>query len=331
VASADNDLRLGANEAPPAIISVFLGDLLTKIIERIASGEPIKDPESYVLEMGVSRLPQLAKDYTDRNRTSPFAFTGNKFEFRAVGSSANTAQPLMVLIAAMADSLGQMTTRLDAKLKGGVARDQAVIALLREVFAETAPIRFEGNNYSAEWKAEAKKRGLPNLPDTPASIAAISDPERTAFLTDLKIFTQRELDSRVNVSLERYIKTVTLEAETVIEMLATQVLPAGEKQLAESAEAAAAVKAAGVAPVGVTSRVGQMAKAVEEVAASLHKLDCLLESGEKLHDERKEAVHLAAEVRPALITAREAADRLEHLVDDEMWPCPKYREMLFVK
>jgi glutamine synthetase len=331
VASADNDLRLGANEAPPAIISVFLGDLLTRIIERIASGEPVKDPETFVLEIGVGRLPQLAKDYTDRNRTSPFAFTGNKFEFRAVGSSANTAQPLMVLIAAMADSLRHMTARLEEKLKGGTTRDQAVLALLREVFTETAPIRFEGNNYSEEWKQEAARRGLPHLADTPSAIAAVSEPVRTAFLTELKIFSPRELESRLTVSLERYIKTVTLEAETVIEMLATHVIPAAERQLGESAAAAAAVKAAGVEPLGVSGRVAALARALDETARSVVQLEKLLEAGERLHDERKEARHLATEVRPSLVAVRDAADALEQLVDDETWGYPKYREMLFVR
>src|SRR5262249_22606441 len=150
ISGPNNDLRLGANEAPPAIISVFVGDLLTQIIDKLSSGEKISDPEHFVIAMGVGKVPQLAKDNTDRNRTSPFAFTGNKFEFRAVGSSANTSQPMTILIASVADALGQMTARLQAKLKngnGGAARDQAVLDLLREVFKETAPVRFEGNNY----------------------------------------------------------------------------------------------------------------------------------------------------------------------------------------
>ncbi len=331
VASADNDLRLGANEAPPAIISVFLGDLLTQIIERIASGETVKDPESYVLEMGVGRLPQLAKDYTDRNRTSPFAFTGNKFEFRAVGSSANTAQPMMMLIAAMADSLRQLGGRLEARIKAGGGRDQAVIALLREVFTESAAIRFEGNGYSEEWKREAARRGLPNLPDTPASIAAVSAPGRMAFLTELKIFTPRELESRINVAVERYLKTVMLEAETVIEMLSTQVIPAGEGALARASEASAAAKAAGVTSAALAGRAGALAQALDAAAASVARLEQLLADGEGLHDERKEAEHLASRVRPALGEAREAADRLEHLVDDSAWELPKYREMLFAR
>jgi glutamine synthetase len=331
VASADNDLRLGANEAPPAIISVFLGDLLTKIIDRVSSGESIKDPESYVLEMGVSRLPQLAKDYTDRNRTSPFAFTGNKFEFRAVGSSWNTAGPLMVLIAAMADSLKHMTSRLETKLKQGGGRDQAVLALLREVFAETAAIRFEGNNYSDEWRQEAGKRGLPNVADTPGSIAMMQEPKRNAFLRELGIFSERELASRFTVALERYIKTVMLEAETVVEMLGTQVLPAGERQLATTASAAAALKTAGVKASSAEGRLSDIGEAVAEAASTLDKLRGLLEDVDGLHDEGKLARRLADDVRPACQAAREAADRLEHLVDDAHWGLPKYREMLFVR
>uniref|UniRef100_A0A832I0J4 Glutamine synthetase type III n=1 Tax=Eiseniibacteriota bacterium TaxID=2212470 RepID=A0A832I0J4_UNCEI len=324
VASANNDLRLGANEAPPAIISVFVGDLLTKIIERIASGERIEDPEHFVIEMGVSRLPQLAKDNTDRNRTSPFAFTGNKFEFRAVGSSANTAQPMMVLIAAVADALRVMAGRLAPKIKNGAGRDQAVLELLREVFTETAAIRFEGNGYSEEWKQEAKRRGLPNLVDTPASIAALSQPSRNAFFGELGIFTAREFESRLTVALERYVKTVELEAETVIEMLSTHVLPAGEAQLARSAAAAAAAPA-------LEPRAQRVADALAEVMAATDRLSALLARAEGLHDEATRARFLADEVRPATAAARDAADRLEHLVDDALWSLPKYREMLFVR
>jgi glutamine synthetase len=324
VANANNDLRLGANEAPPAIISVFVGDLLTKIIDRVTSGEKIEDPEHFVIEMGVGRLPQLAKDYTDRNRTSPFAFTGNKFEFRAVGSSANTATPMMVLIAAVADALQQMTTRLEPKVKNGKGRDQGVVELLREVFRETAAIRFEGNGYSNEWREEARKRGLPNLPDTPATIAFVSDPKRTKFLTDLGIFSERELASRFNVALERYLKTVLLEAETQMEMIATQVLPAGEAQLARTAAAANAAPA-------LKGRLETLANTVADVVRTLDALKSSLAKSDSVHDEAAEARHLADHVRPAMAAAREAADRLEHLVEDRSWSLPKYREILFVR
>jgi glutamine synthetase len=331
VASADNDLRLGANEAPPAIISVFLGDLLTSVVERIASGEKIADPEQFVLQMGVGRIPQLAKDYTDRNRTSPFAFTGNKFEFRAVGSSANTAQPMMMLVAAVADAIAEMTGRLDARLKKGTARDQAVLEMLREVFQETAAIRFEGNGYSEEWKAEAKKRGLPNLVDTPASIESLRDPRRTAFLRDLGVFSEREIESRFNVALERYIKTVELEADTVLEMLTTFVLPAGERQLAASASAADAMTKAGVNSLAATGRLAEIGRVVAEVADAAQVLRQKIERTDGIHDEAKRGRVLADEVRPAMAVARDAADRLEHLVGYELWSLPRYREMLFVK
>jgi glutamine synthetase len=324
VSGANNDLRLGANEAPPAIISVFVGDLLTRIIERITSGAKIDDPEHFVIEMGVGKLPQLAKDNTDRNRTSPFAFTGNKFEFRAVGSSANTAQPMMVLVAAVADALRQMTERLAPRVRNGAGRDQAVLELLREVFTETAPIRFEGNGYSDEWKREAEKRKLPNLVDTPASIAAMSDPRRNGFFRDLGIFTEREFESRLNVALERYIKTVELEAETVIEMLATQVIPAGEAQIARTSAAA------GAAP-SLSKRLHRIAEALVEVVQATDALETLLDQADGIHDEAKRARLLADQVRPATVAAREAADRLEHLVDDGLWTLPKAREMLFVR
>ncbi len=292
VASANNDLRLGANEAPPAIISVFVGDLLTKIIDRITSGGKIDDPEHFVIELGVGKVPQLAKDNTDRNRTSPLAFTGNKFEFRAVGSSANTAQPMMMLIAAVADALRVMTPRLEARIKAGGGRDQAVLELLREVYSETAPVRFEGNGYADEWKAEAKRRGLPNLPDTPSSIESLAGPGRTAFLRELGIFSEREIASRSNVALERYIKTVLLEAETMVEMLTTFVVPAGEKQATASAAAAAALKDIAGAP-SLEGRVKTVAAGLGDVIASVEALKALLAQADAMHDEMKKA-HLLA-------------------------------------
>ena len=331
VANANNDLRLGANEAPPAIISVFVGDLMTRIIERIGAGVAGEDLEQFVLEMGVGKLPQLAKDYTDRNRTSPFAFTGNKFEYSAVGSSANCAGPIAMLIAAVADALRAMAPRLEAKMGSGAARDEAVLELLREVYAETAAVRFEGNNYSEEWKREAARRGLPNIPDTPKAIAALADPKRTAFLGDLGIFSARELASRFNVSLERYIKTVTLEAETVIELLSTHVIPAGEKQLTESAAAVAAARGVPEAAKAMECRVKVVAGTLADVVATRERLKVLLEEAENEHDEPALARRLADAVRPAMQAAREAADRLEHLVDDGLWQLPKYREVLFIK
>ena len=331
VANANNDLRLGANEAPPAILSAFVGELLTRVIDQIASGAARgEDPEHFVLEMGVGKLPQLARDNTDRNRTSPFAFTGNKFEFRAVGSSANCAGPMMMVLGSVADALAQMTTRLKARLTGN-NRDQAVLDLLREVFTETAPIRFEGNGYSDEWKQEAARRGLPNIPDTPGAIAAISDPKVSAFLVEQGIFSERELASRLNVSLERYVKTVLLESETLIEVLNTQVIPAGERQLEASAAAAARLEDVSGKPSALKKRVKQVAALLDQVVLTTEKLQTLVEANSHGHDEAALARRLADEVRPAMDAARLAADELEHVVNDELWAIPKYREMLFVK
>jgi glutamine synthetase len=333
VSGANNDLRLGANEAPPAILSAFVGAQLTEIIERLMKGEAAKDPENFVLQMGVGRLPVLAKDNTDRNRTSPFAFTGNKFEFRAVGSSQNCAVPMTVLNAAASSALTEMTERLQKKLAAkGAQRDQAVAELLREVFTETAAVRFEGNGYSAEWKVEAAKRGLPNLADTPAAIAEVMKPEHHRFLVDTGLFSQLEVEARFNVSLERYLKQVTLEAEVVLDMLNTAVLPAAERQLCASAAAGKALgEVTGGKGKAFSRRVEALAGGLEAVQDGAARLQALLEGLHAGHDELAACHTLGSEVRPLMQDVRAAADALESLVDDEHWPLPKYREMLFVK
>ncbi len=334
VSGANNDLRLGANEAPPAILSVFVGDQLTSIIERTIAGEASKDPEHFVLEMGVAKLPALAKDNTDRNRTSPFAFTGNKFEFRAVGSSSNCAVPMATLNAAAAQALAQMTERLQKKLAAKPNhRDQAVAELLREVFTETSAVRFEGNGYSDEWKTEAAKRGLPNLVDTPAALAAAREPKHYQFLVDQGILTKEEVESRFNVAAERYIKQVTLEAETVVDMVTTAVVPAAERQLAVTSAAAAALSELGgkAKNPAYSARVAALTEGLESALSGVARIGALLDALAKVHDEDKHCERLGREMRPLMQEVREAADLLERLVDDDLWPLPKYREMLFVK
>ena len=348
VANANNDLRLGANEAPPAVLSVFVGDLMTRVIERVIAGGAIEDAGHFVVDMGVGKLPQLARDYTDRNRTSPFAFTGNRFEFRAVGSSMNTAGPMTMLIAAVADACAQMGGRLKAKLDGGAARDQALLELLREVFRETAAVRVEGNGYSEEWKLEAARRGLPNLPDTPRALEVLRDPARTAFLREQGVFNELELASRHSIALERYIKHVGLEAETLLEMLTTLVIPAGERQLALLLDVWKSLRKADHAleadetesrlrePIGTSAavmgeRVARIARELGVVTAAAGRLEMLLDELDGVHDEMEVSRRLADEVRPLMRDARVSADRLEHLVDDNQWSLPRYREMLFVR
>ncbi len=333
VSGANNDLRLGANEAPPAILSAFVGEQLTGILERLMKGEAAKDPEHFMLEMGVSKLPTLAKDNTDRNRTSPFAFTGNKFEFRAVGSSQNCAVPMTVLTAAAADALHEMTERLKTKLSSDPKhRDQAVVELLREVFTETAAVRFEGNGYSDEWKVEAAKRGLPNLADTPAALEAAMKPEHHAFLVRTGVLSQLEVDARFNVSAERYLKQVTLEAETLVDLVNTAVIPAVERQLGVTgaawrvmSEAAGSLKGSAYG-----KRVTALAAGLESLQECVSRIQTLL-AGLHHGDELAACRTLGGKMRPLMHEVRAAADQLESLVDDEHWPLPKYREMLFVK
>ena len=334
VSGANNDLRLGANEAPPAILSAFVGQQLSDIIERLMRGEAAKDPEHFLLEMGVGKLPAVAKDNTDRNRTSPFAFTGNKFEFRAVGSSQNCAVPMTVLNAAAADALHDMTERLKQKLDGKPAhRDQAVVDLLREVFTETAAVRFEGNGYSDEWKAEAAKRKLPNLADTPTTLVEVMKPEHHGFLIRTGVLSQLEVDARFNVALERYLKQVTLEAETVVDLLNTAVVPAVERQLVTTGAAWRVVSEASATAKGSPygKRVSALATGLETVQDGVARITALLEQVRGTHDEFEAARMLGWKMRPLMQEVRETADRLEALVDDEHWPLPKYREMLFVK
>jgi len=335
ISGANNDLRLGANEAPPAILSAFVGQQLTGILERLMKGEAAKDPEHFVLESGVSRLPVVAKDNTDRNRTSPFAFTGNKFEFRAVGSSMNCAVPITVLTAAAADALAEMTDRLKTKLEGKAPaqRDQAVAELLREVFTETAAVRFEGNNYSAEWKAEAARRGLPNLADTPAALAEAMKPENHAFLVENQVLSQLEMDARFNVSAERYLKQVTLEAETLVDLLNTAVVPAVERQLSTTGRAWRVLAESAGTPKGSAygERVSTLAGCLESVQGGITKITALLCTMQHTHDELEACRIGSGKIRPLMEEVRKSADRLESLVDDDHWPLPKYREMLFVK
>jgi glutamine synthetase len=256
----------------------------------------------------------------------------------------NCAGPMAVLLGAVADSIGSLSERLKKKLGGGGERDQAVLELLREVFRETAPVRFGGNNYSDEWKAEAARRGLPNLADTPAALEMLRDPRRTAFLRERAVFTELELSSRYNIAIERYIKHVTLEAETLLELLRTFVIPAGEKQLAGTLgvwgglNAAAGAKLADTARGATEAGAGAFTRRVAELSAELAgvmgmagELQALLEDLDAVHDEAKAARRLADEVRPLMDKVRASADRLEHLVDDGIWSLPKYREMLFVR
>ena len=332
IASAGNDHRLGANEAPPAIISVFLGEQLSAILNQLEQGLGGKQSaEAAVIQLGVSKLPEVARDNTDRNRTSPFAFTGNKFEFRAVGSSASTAFPVTLLNAAVADGFGELIDAIKAKSKGktGTASEEVMLEVIRDAVKETKAIRFEGNGYSDEWVKEAAKRGLPNLRKTPEALAQMVEPKSREVLTRFKIFSEAELTSRFHVRVERYVKNLLIEIDTLRHMVDTQVLPACYAYHGMLAQGVAAAKAAGATAPQV-DLLGRLAVLITTVQTRRNQLEETFHKLEKLGSEEDKAKLLAADMSTQMADLRVSCDDLEALVADDFWPLPKYREMLFM-
>jgi glutamine synthetase len=331
IASSGNEHRLGANEAPPAIISVFMGDMLTKVIDDISAGKTgSQGAQQAMIKLGVAKLPEIAKDNTDRNRTSPFAFTGAKFEFRAVGGSASIAFPVMILNAAVAEAVGELTTALKAELKKTRNVDDAVLKVVRAAFRETTTVRFEGNNYSAEWVREAKKRGLLNLRRTPESLKQLTTKAARDLFTRLGILSKEELEARYNIRVERYIKDMLIELHTMREMAQTLVLPAAFGYLGELASAAENAKDAGIKPVPQIATANEVGAIVADLQKRLSVLGKAIEKAESMHhDADKAAAFLTADGADAMAAVRECCDALELHVDDARWPLPRYREMLF--
>jgi glutamine synthetase len=330
IASSGNDHRLGANEAPPAIISVFLGDLLSKILDTIEKGEAGSNYEEAVIRMGISKLPEVMKDNTDRNRTSPFAFTGNKFEFRAVGSAATPAFPITMLNAAVADGISEVIEMLKKKgADGKKPADALVFDVIKDVIKETKSIRFEGNNYSEEWVKEAERRGLLNLRKTPESLEQLIKPAAKEMLTRLKVFSEAEVVSRYHVRVEVYVKKMIIEVETLKGMIDTQILPACFAYHGALASAVSSAKAAGVtAPQ--TEMLNKIGGLISTLSTKRTLLDTLSSKLGQLAHEDEKAKFLCKEIASAMEEVRNASDELEGLVADGYWPLPKYREMLFL-
>jgi glutamine synthetase len=328
IATPGNDHRLGANEAPPGIISVFLGSMLDKIFDSIEKGLATGATESQIINLGISQIPDISKDYTDRNRTSPFAFTGNKFEFRAVGASANVSVPVSVLNAAIADTFREATTRLKTLLGQKSTRDEAVIELVRDLAKESRAVRFEGNNYSEEWQKEAKKRGLPVLASTVDALEVFNTPEAVEFLINTKVLSKDEIASRYHVAVERYVKTVDIELATLREMVTQYVIPAVETQLSRLSTVHEILKTTKVKQLH-EKRAKHLELTFGEILAHLETLGEVLEKAHKLSDETKKMQALAKEALPVGNELRKACDAAELATADDLWPLPKYREMLF--
>jgi len=322
IASAGNDHRLGANEAPPAIISVFLGDQLTRVLDGIEKGETAGASAMERISLGIRKLPEVARDQTDRNRTSPFAFTGNKFEFRAVSSAQSISLPIAFLNAAVGEALEEFEAALSTRGGKGAPSQEAVLEVVREAVAATKNVRFEGNNYAPEWVDEARRRGLPNLKTSPEALAELVRPETREFLARTRIFTETESEARYHVRMERYVKDVDIEVEALKDLVSGHVLPAAYRQLALLA-------AAGNGRT-IRSSVERMEGAVEAVNARVQDLQAAAEraAGEPELDARARV--LADHVVPAMASVREVCDRIEESVVDEFWTLPKYREMLFL-
>jgi glutamine synthetase len=327
IASPGNDHRLGANEAPPAIISVFLGGLLSEILDNIEAGKVSGATESQIIDLGVTKIPNISKDYTDRNRTSPFAFTGNKFEFRAVGSSANVAVPMSILNAAVAQTLKIARERLKVLLKTKTTRDEAVIELIKEYVKESKNIRFEGNGYSAEWRAEAKKRGLPILNSSAEALEVFKNVEATEFLVEQKVLSKEEIASRYHINVERYVKTIEIEISTLEELVISLVVPAVEAQLTRLYTLNGYIAAANIKTLH-NERLNDLERVFGDILEHLTTLKKTMTSIQALSDESMKMKELATKGNDIATKLRASADLAEKLVADDLWPLPKYREML---
>jgi glutamine synthetase len=320
-----NDMRLGANEAPPAIISVFLGDELTQILENIAAGKKTVSQGQTFLEIGVDTLPALPKDNTDRNRTSPFAFTGNKFEFRVVGSSNSISGPNVVLNTIAAEALDEMATRLEK------AKDinKEVTAIVKDVMKEHGRVIFNGNNYAEEWIVEAEKRGLPNVKSWIESLKDMNSLEAGKLFQAYEVFSKRELKSRYEIYLEHYVKCINIEARTAITMVRTLYLPAVITYTRELSETINQVKTAGGSPDVQVSLLNQVTQHLQAATQKLATLEKETATAHHIANTEKRAAAFRDKVFTTQASLREDIDALEMLVPKGLWPVPSYADMLF--
>ena len=327
VATPGNDHRLGANEAPPAIISIFVGEELEAVIDAIASDSPYAGPVKMKMDLGVDVLPKFSKDTTDRNRTSPFAFTGNKFEFRMPGSAENLSDCNTILNTAVAKELKGYADELEK------ADDftSAAIALVKRTIRDHRRVIFNGNGYTAEWEEEAAKRGLPNKKNTPAALPALIEPKNIALMEDFGVLTKVEMESRYEVEMEHYSKIINIEARTMLKIASKQLIPAATSYMGEVASTAAAKTAAveGISTKSEAKLLTALSKYTDEMSDATDALKAVTDKVSALDDETAKAHAFHDEVLPAMDTLRAAADAAEELVDEDYWPLPCYSRMLF--
>jgi len=339
IASANNDHRLGANEAPPAIISVFIGDHLSKLLdelERNIKGAMSPDLKTE-LKLDIGRIPSVMLDNTDRNRTSPFAFTGNKFEFRAVGSSANCAGPMTVLNTIVAHQLRSFKKQVDALIAKGTKKDEAILRVIRDLIAHSKLIRFEGNGYGDEWVKEAAKRGLSNIKDTPRALDVWERKETKKLFADMEVLSAVELEARHEIELHSYTLKIQIESRVAGDLAQNHIIPtaiAYQNRLIENVRGLRDVLPAAQAKKATETPV----KLIEEISEHLGEVKSLSDSmiearkaANVLEDARDKAIAYCDKVKPHLEKLRYHVDKLELLVDDELWPLPKMRELMFTR
>jgi glutamine synthetase len=331
IAYAGNDHRLGANEAPPSIISVFLGDQLTDIYEQLESGGSASSSrKGGLLGLGTPVLPRLPQHAGDRNRTSPFAFTGNKFEFRALGASQSVSFPATVLNTIAAEALDEMVTELEAEVGKGVALGEALRSLLAREVPKFKRIIFNGDGYSQDWQDEAARRGLLNLRTTLDALPHLTAEKNVHLFEKYEVLSHRELESRKEIRLDQYFKQINIEGETTADIVRTMVIPATIRYLRELLEVAERASTVGLRVNGVTAILEEIQGLMDELQEATAVL--VAQNAELGGDEVAEkAEHMRANIIPAMGAVRSVADRLEKVLPDDLWPLPTYRDMLFVK
>jgi glutamine synthetase len=333
IASAGNDHRLGANEAPPAIMSIFIGSQMTHILESLLGGKTAAKSKK-ALSIDVIKIPEILLDNTDRNRTSPFAYTGNKFEFRAVGSSANCANANIVLNTVMASQLNKFQADVNALVKKGRKQEKAILEVLKTYYNASKSILFEGNGYGDEWVKEAEKRGLSNVKTTPEALNAyVSQKSKDLFVKN-NIFNPVELDARYEIMQEIYVKKIDIEAKILAQLATSHIIPSAIEYQGKLASNVASLKAAGLSKslydVQVNS-ITEIAKHVKVISDSVTKLINESDKAHHIEDTHKKAVSMCHKVKPLFDTIRKSSDALEFMIEDDLWKLPKYRELLFVK
>jgi glutamine synthetase len=340
IASAGNAHRLGANEAPPAIISAFIGTQLTQMLDEIeekVTNKKMTPDEKTELKLNIGKIPEILLDNTDRNRTSPFAFTGNRFEFRAVGSSANCASPMTVLNTAVADQLIKFKKDVDVIVNKGVKKDEAIFQVLRKYIIESKPIRFEGNNYSEEWKKEAAKRGLSNISTTPEALDAYLTKESVNLFKSLGIFNEKEIEARTEVQYENYTKKLQIEARVLGDLAINHIVPTAVKYqtiLIENVKGLKELFGEDEYRNLAGGRLELIRTISEHITKIKTKVSDMIETrkvANKIENGREKAYKYAEMVAPFLEEIRYHIDKLELVIDDEIWPLPKYRELLFTR